>query len=29
MGNVDTLIDVEPSTRALWREVASYARVIF
>jgi len=29
MGNVDTLIDVEPSTRALWRAVASYARVIF
>jgi class 3 adenylate cyclase len=29
MGNVDTVIDVEPSTRALWREVASYARVIF
>ncbi len=29
IGNVDTVIDVEPSTRALWREVASYARVIF
>src|SRR6266542_435265 len=29
IGNVDTVIDVESSTRALWREVASYARVIF
>jgi class 3 adenylate cyclase len=29
MGNIDTLIDVEPSTRALWRAVAVWARVLF
>jgi pimeloyl-ACP methyl ester carboxylesterase len=29
MGNVDTLIDTEPSTNALWRHVSEWARVVF
>lgn len=29
MGNVDTLIDTEPSTNALWRHVSDWARVVF